>query len=131
MDDVELAVLREIYSYWEKGDFRPTHFLQPDFELVFGSDFLDRGSYKGLEEVSAGWRAWLSPWTSWAASAREYVPVGDRILVLIDVEGVAKSSGVEMGQPSANLWEFRAGLASRLTLYTRAETALREAGIAE
>jgi hypothetical protein len=112
--DVEMALLREVYSYWEKGDFRQTHFMQPDFELVYGSDFLDPGSsYKGLSEVSEGWRVWLDSWVHWSASAREYIQVGERILVLID----------------ANLWEFRDGLASRVTAYARVETARREAGI--
>jgi hypothetical protein len=125
-----MALLREVYSYWEKGDFRQTHFMQPDFELVYGSDFLDPGSsYKGLAEVSEGWRVWLDSWVHWSASAREYIQVGERILVLIDAQGVAKSSGLEINQPSANLWEFRDGLASRVTAYARVETARREAGI--
>ena len=126
MSDAEMAVLREIYADWERGDFRPTHYVQPDFVLAYGSDFLDGGEYHGLAEVSRGWRMWLSQWASWKARATEYIPLGERILVLIEVEGVAKSTGIQLAQPSANVWEFRDGLPSRITLYTHVETALRE-----
>ena len=129
MGETEMALLREIYSYWGKGDYTPTHFLQPDFELVYASDFVEPATYRGLAEVSEGWRTWLSGWKFWAAEATEFLPVGDRILVFIAVHGVAKSSGLEMDQPSANLWEFRDGLASKIKLYTRRETALRELGL--
>jgi hypothetical protein len=129
MGEAEMELLREIYSYWAKGDFRPTHFVQPDLELVYGSDFMEEGSYKGLAEVSVGWRVWLSGWKHWSASATEYIPVGDRVLVFIDVHGVAKTSGVEMERMSANVWEFRDGLASKITLYARRETALHDLGL--
>jgi ketosteroid isomerase-like protein len=129
MGEAEMALLREVYSYWEKGDFRPTHFMQPDFELVFGEDFLDAVAYRGLDEVGRGWRTWLDSWSFWAVTTREYVQAGERILVHLDAGGTAKSSGLQLEQPSANLWEFRDGLASRMTLYVRPETALKEAGL--
>jgi ketosteroid isomerase-like protein len=130
MGDAEMALLQEIYSYWGEGNYRPSHFLHPEFELVFGSDFVDPGSFKGIAEASAGWSSWLEGWSFWAAAPREYIELGDRVLVILDAHGVAKASGVGLDQPGANLWEFRDGLASRLTLYTQADTARREAGIA-
>jgi ketosteroid isomerase-like protein len=129
MGEAELALLREIYEDWGRGDYRKTHYLHPEFELVYGSDFLDQGSFTGLAEASEGWRIWLSQWKFWSSSAREYIEVGDKVLVIIDVTGVAKSTGIELGQPSANLWEFRDGRPFRLTLYTHAQTAFEEAGI--
>ena len=123
-----MAMLREIYAEWGRGDYTRTDFLHPEFELEFGSDFLDGGLFKGFEAVSAGWRVWLKEWSFWRSPAREYIELGDRILVLIDAEGVAKSSGIELAQPSANVWEFRDGKPFHLTLYTHEETALRELG---
>jgi ketosteroid isomerase-like protein len=126
--DAEMALLHEIYSYWAEGNYRPNHFLHPDFELVFGSDFVDSASYKGIEQASAGWLSWLDGWSFWKGTPIEYRRVGDRVLVILEGHGVAKASGVELDQPGANVWEFRDGLGSRLTLYTRTETALRELG---
>jgi ketosteroid isomerase-like protein len=129
MGEREMAALREIYADWERGDFSRADYLPSDFEMVYGSDFLEQGRFAGLAAVSKGWRTWLSQWSSWEARATEFIPVGDRILVLVEAHGVAKSSGMDLLQPSANLWEFRDGRPSRVTLYTRARTALREAGV--
>jgi ketosteroid isomerase-like protein len=127
MGDAEMAILREIYADWERGDYRRTDYYPHNFELAYGSDFLDEGSFKGLPAVSEGWRQWSSQWSSWRARPLEYKPLGDRILVLIEVTGIARTTGLELVQRGANLWEFRDGRPSRLVLYTRGETALREA----
>jgi ketosteroid isomerase-like protein len=129
MGEAEMAMLREIYADWGRGDYSRTDYLPAEFELVFGSDFLEEGTFRGRAAVGKGWGRWLSQWSSWQARPSEYIPLGDRVLVLLDARGVAKASGVQLAQPSANLWEFRDGRPSRLTLYTRASTALREAGV--
>jgi hypothetical protein len=51
--------------------------------------------------------------------------------LLASVEGVAKASGMKLSADSANVWEFRDGLASRLVIYAHAANALRDAGIQE
>jgi ketosteroid isomerase-like protein len=125
----EIATLREIYADWERGDYSRTDYLHPDFELVFAPDFLDEGVFRGLGESRRGWAAWLGQWSSWRATAESYIPLGERVLVLIHVYGIAKSSGLELDQRSANLWEFRDGLPARIVLYTHEDTALREFGL--
>jgi ketosteroid isomerase-like protein len=129
MGRAELAVLREIYGDWEQGNFRRTDYLARDYELVFGRDFLDEGKFRGDEDVSRGWRAWLDQWASWRAIPLEYLEVDDRIAVRILVEGISKSTGMALTQESGNVFEFRDGLPWRITLYTRAATMLEDLGL--
>jgi ketosteroid isomerase-like protein len=131
MGEAEMALLREIYADWERGDYDQTRYLHPDFELVYGSDFLEAGEFRGLSAAADGWRSWTDQWSSWHVRVLEYRELGDRVLALVQVEGIAKTSGLELRAPgpSANLWEFRDGMPWRLTIYTQAATALREAGI--
>ena len=129
MSRPEIELLKEIYADWGRGDYTKTHYLHPDFVMVFGSDFLDEGEYTGLSEASEGWRAWLAQWSSWTSEATDYIEVGDRVLVPIRVEGEGKSTGMHLGADSANIWEFRDGLGYRVVLYTKEETARRELGL--
>lgn len=129
MDESEMRILREIYADWDRGDYSRADYLHPEFELVYGRDFLDEGSFNGLAEAREGWRGWLTQWSSWTARALELQRLGDRILVRIEVRGMARSTGLELVATSANVWELRDGLPFRLTLYTHPETPLHEAGI--
>ena len=128
MGDAELALLREIYAEWARGDFRRTDCFTPDLELVYGRDFLEEGEFRGEQDVSRGWRDWLAEWASWRATALEYIDAGDRVGVRILVEGTSKSTGLELAQESGNIFEFRDGLPCRITLYTRATTMLEDLG---
>jgi ketosteroid isomerase-like protein len=129
MSDDRVEKLKELYADWGRGDYSRTDFLHPEFELMYGSDFLDEGDYKGQAEAARGWQQWLSQWSFWSSTATGYEVVGERVLVLIDVKGIAKSSGIELGYSSANVWEFRDGMPWRLTLFTQPETARRELGL--
>jgi ketosteroid isomerase-like protein len=125
----ELAVLRQIYGDWERGNFRRTDYLARDYEFVFARDFLDGGRFRGDEDVSRAWRAWVDQWASWRVIPLEYLEVGDRIGVRILVEGISKSSGMTLTQESGNVFDFRDGLPWRITVYTRSETMLEDLGL--
>ena len=124
-----MALLREIYADYERGVWGRGDLFQPDFELVFAGDFLDHGTFRGLEEAWRGWSEWLGQWEDWRAAAVSYHDVGERIAVVIQVDGAAKSTGIPLSQESGNLWEFRDGLASRIVLYAKAADMLRDVGL--
>jgi ketosteroid isomerase-like protein len=124
-----MELLREIYDCWGQGDYSRVDFFQPDFELVYGPDFLDEGVFKGLAEAGRGWQQWVGEWASWQAKPTRFVELDGGVLVLATVEGVAKASGMKLSAEAGNLWEFRDGLVSRLVIYAHAANALRDAGI--
>jgi ketosteroid isomerase-like protein len=123
MGEREMALLHEVFTDWEAGNFRRTDYFDPDFEVVFARDFLDEGVFHGPDEATRGWRMWLAQWASWRVVALDYTDLHDgRICVRIRVEGISKSTGVKLQQESGNLFEFRDGRPYRITLYTRYET---------
>ena len=127
MGDREMALLREIYGDWGRGDFSEGRYYQPDFELAYGSDEVDVGEFKGLDDVASGWGRWLRAWSVWTARPNDWFALAeDRILVTVHISGRAKETGREVQEHAAHLWDFRDGLAARLTVYAHARTALRE-----
>jgi ketosteroid isomerase-like protein len=129
MGEAEVARLQQIYADWERGDYSRTDLLHPEFQLEFAQDFLDEGVFKGIEAASRGWAQWSGEWATFRTTPGRFIELGARVLVLIRVDGVAKASGLELSQASANLWEFRDGLPSRLVIYAHEAHALRDNGI--
>ena len=130
MNEAQIAIIKQMYGEWVSGDYSNGELLHPDYELVFARGFLDEGAHSGWKAAWQGWKEWLDQWESWEYHPIEYIDAGpDRIGVLVDIDGVAKSTGMPLEIKSANLWEFEDGLVRRLTLYAHREDMLRELGI--
>lgn len=124
------TLLDEIYAAWGQGDYSRSDFLHPDYELVFASGFLDTGVFKGWTEAWRGWKEWLDQWESWRYVPTRYIELDeDRIAVFIDMQGVNRTTGLELASDSANLWEFEDGLVRRLTLYAHREDMIEQLGL--
>ena len=95
-----------------------------------GPGFLEEGTFSGPKEAWRGWKNWLDQWSSWTYKAVGQLELEDgRIAVFIDIDGVSKTSGLELSQKSANVWDFEDGLAKRCTVYAHRDDLTRELGI--
>jgi ketosteroid isomerase-like protein len=120
------AQLEEIYADWSRGDYSRTDYLHPEFELVFARDFLDEGAFRGAD-ATRGWQDWMSQWSSWCTTPLEYLTeTAHEMAVRIQVDGVSRSTGLELTQESGNLWVFRDALPSRVTIYAQVATLLQD-----
>jgi ketosteroid isomerase-like protein len=130
MGETEHALLRRVYSEWGTGDYSSGDFVHPQFELVFAPGFLEEGTYVGPREAFRGWQAWLAQWASWEYTPVEWFDLPDgRIGVYIDIDGVSRSTGMQLSVKSANLWEIEDGLVKRLRIYAHRDDMLRELGL--
>lgn len=130
MSESELALLRRIYAQWGAGDYSAGEFLHPEFELTFAPGFLQEGTYNGVAAAWPAWRDWLAEWSSWTYDPVRWIDAGDgRIGVLIDIDGVSRTTGMELLMHGGNLWEFDGELIRRLTLYSHHDDLLRDLGL--
>ena len=129
-----LDLVRSIYAEWERGDYGSTEWAHPEIELVAASDGPDPGCWRGHAEIARAWRDYLSAWEDHRSEAEEYREIdNERILVLINVTGRGKTSGVDLGQmqaKGANLFRIQGGRVTRLVLYTDRANALADLGLA-
>lgn len=132
MSSANLGLVRSIYAYWERGDFRSAEWADPEIELVF-ADGPSPGTWKGLAGMAESWRDFLSTWEGLHAEAEEFREIdSERVLVLAHNSGRGKMSGLEVGQMSwraANLFHVRDGKVTRLVNYWDRERALADLGL--
>jgi ketosteroid isomerase-like protein len=133
MTSANLQFVRSLYAAWERGDWSSAEWADPEIEFV-GADGPTRGVSKGLPGLAKAWREFLDPWEEWRVEAEEFRELDDgRVLVLINLSGRGKASGLEVGEmraEAANLFHIRAGKVTRLALYWDRDRAFADAGLA-
>jgi ketosteroid isomerase-like protein len=112
-----LEKLQILYAEWARGDYSRADIFDREMEMetIGMGEPIRAGSY---EEFVAAMREWLSAWERpLTIEAEEYIPSGDRILVLIHWTGRGKGSGAQIEGAGAHLWTFRDGLVVRYEVY--------------
>ena len=125
----DLAVLREVYSHWERGDFTQWEAFADDY-VWKAVDATEPGEYRGMAAVTAAWRTWLQAWDGFSVAAEDVVAGSDgRYVVMQLFRGKGKASGLESEERSAAVVTMRDGLIARMEGFWDRDAALRAAGV--
>jgi hypothetical protein len=83
--------------------------------------------------MAEGFRGFISAWEELRTESSEYRELdGERVLVLSNLSGRGKTSGVEVGRmraKAAQLFHVRDGKVTRLVLYSDRERAFADLGL--
>jgi ketosteroid isomerase-like protein len=126
-----LDIVRSIYADWERGDFSSAAWADAEIEFVsVGGP--DPGTWTGVAAMAETNREFLGTWRDWRIQAQEFRELDDgRVLALTRRAGRGKTSGLELGEPSANLFCVRGGKVARLVFYWERARALADLGLAD
>ena len=129
-----LDLVRSILADWERGDFGSAAWAHPDIEFAW-ADSPDNARWTGLPGLAAAMRDFLGQWEEYRVVATEVRELDDeRVLVLLEVRGRGKTSGIDVGQihadRAANLFQIRDGKVTVLHAYFDRENALADLGLA-
>jgi uncharacterized protein len=88
-------------------------------------------SFRGREGMERYFEALGDTWSEFRAVAEEFRDLGDRMLVLVRLEGRGKGSGIPVAGRHMVIFEFRGGKISCIRTYLDHGEALRAVGLAE
>src|SRR5437588_9359216 len=105
-----LYLVRSILAEWERADFRSVSWAHPEIEyVVIGGP--ETGKWDGLSAMTASVRDFMSAWEDYGIEAEEYRELDhERVLVLVQLSGRGKVSGLEIGDmhaQGAEVWHLR------------------------
>jgi ketosteroid isomerase-like protein len=125
-----LALVRSIYTSWERGDFSSNEWADPDVEFSYAGG-PETQVWRGVQGMAEGYREWLRAWRDFRAEPEEYIELDDeRVLVLVHNSGRGRVSGLELEERSvANLFHIRRGRVTRVVVYLDRELAFAELGV--
>ncbi len=123
-----IDALRPVYELWARGeDIRALFDLYaPGMTWGWSEEFPDiHGTYDDPQAAGAVIEEWFGQWENWRIEAEEFVPVGDRVVVLARYRGIGRGSGVRIDTPGAHVWTMRGGQAVGLMVFSDRVRALR------
>jgi ketosteroid isomerase-like protein len=133
MSKENVEVVRSIYAAWERGDWSPVEWADPEIEWV-SADGPTPGTWTGLAGMAEGWRDWLTAWGDFRVRWTSYRDLDEeRVLALVEASGRGKASGLELGQmrtKGAALFHVREGKVTRFVFWWDRERALADLGLA-
>ena len=133
MASANVDLVRSIYASRQRGDFSSAEWAHPEIEFVI-ADGPTPGSWKGLASGAEYMREFLSAWEGFRGEADEYRELDEeRVLVLVQMRGRGKTSGVELeqlGAKAATLYRIRNGKVIEVVAYLDSERALADLGLA-
>jgi ketosteroid isomerase-like protein len=130
MSEQNVAVVRDIYAGWSRGDFTGgnQHF-DPDVLFVLPAEFPEPGNYEGVEALREYTRGLLAPWSRFAIEAEELTDAGDAVVAAILQSGTGQESGTATEFRYFQVWWLRDGKVVRLGNYREQAEALEAVGL--
>jgi ketosteroid isomerase-like protein len=133
MTSPNLALVRSIYAAHERADFSPSDWAHAEIEFVI-ADGPTPGRWTGLAGMAEGARAIFDAWEDFRVEAKEFRELdGERVLVLYNLSGRGKTSGLDLGHvraKGADLLHVRDGKVTRYVIHFDRDRALADLGLA-
>jgi ketosteroid isomerase-like protein len=135
MSQENVEIVRRLYEYWVRGDFRSgvDEAVDPDIEFVIDPTVSTSPvQVRGLAAMGQAWRENLSGWGDFrVGEIDQLVETENGVIVFNRLQGRGRRSGAVVEQPDrAAIFTFRDHRIVRLRLANRA-AGLEAAGLSE
>ena len=131
MMSANLELVRSIYAAIEGGDYSSADWASPDIEYVV-ADGIEPVTARGLDGVVEIIRTAFGVMEAWRDEAEVFRELDEnRVLVLGWFSGRGRTSGLEVDQQVAQVFEIHAGKVTRIVVYFERGRALADLGLSE
>ena len=132
MSEENVEIVRELFGYWERGDWGGGRELMvEDCEIILSTSwFPDAGSYNVGPEALNAWIAFTEAFDELATGPEQIIDVGDAVVALAWLRGRGRVSGAEVDAKTGAIFTLRDGKIVRCELADR-QKALEAAGLRE
>ena len=120
----------EILAAWNRGDLEDLLAKVHD-DIVWKPatmTHVEGEAFHGHEGFIRFVEQWREVWPTWDVAVEEIKEIGDRVIVLGQVQARGRGSGLALDSPVAYMFEFRDGLLARGESFFDHDEALAAAG---
>jgi ketosteroid isomerase-like protein len=108
-------------------------FYAPDIEwdMTHYVDWMDDPVFHGHEGVRTFMRNWMASFDKWELAVDRVIDAGDDVIVVVNDEVYVRGSRIPIHRSFAQIFTFRAGVVTRVRLYSNPAEAFEAAGLRE
>jgi ketosteroid isomerase-like protein len=130
MSRENVDIVRKLFAEWERGNFWAlTELYAADVEWRWSREARaprsGSATYRGLAEIEAAMREWLSDWGWFHLTAEEFIDAGDHIVVMTKVHARLTDGRGEVHDRQADVITVRDGKIVRMETFDGRAEALQ------
>lgn len=130
MSQENVELVRSIYAAWLRGEGGLDKF-DSDITMVESIAVPGAVDVSGIDAVERYIRSFAKYWDEIRIEPQQYIDADDRVVVVAQLTGRGRSSGVVVKRLWSYVWTVRDGKALRMEAYADKQEALAAAGLAE
>jgi uncharacterized protein len=125
-----VEIVRSIYEGWLRGEIGLDK-LDPEVSMVESETLPGAASAYGIEAVERYIRSFARHWEQIRFEPQEYIDAGNQVVVVAQLVGQGKKSGIEVTRTWAYVWTLRGRKVLRMQGHADRDEALQAVGLAE
>jgi ketosteroid isomerase-like protein len=134
MPRANVEIVRELFAVWrEKGPEAAIKYMDPDVDVDFtgvsGASLGRVVATRGVEGLQNVFLEWFKAFGSFDWSPQNFIDAGDHVVVLLNVSGVGRGSGVPVERSFTVIYTLKNGAIVRFRGYDTLEAAAGAIGI--
>jgi ketosteroid isomerase-like protein len=130
MSQENVELVRSVYEGWLRGEIGLDK-LDPEISMVESGALPGAASAYGIEAVERYLRSFAKHWEQIRFEPQEYIDAGNQVVVVAQLVGQGKKSGIEVRRTWAYVWTVRDQKILRMQGYADLNDALEAAGLAD
>jgi ketosteroid isomerase-like protein len=129
-EDVELV--RRAYAHTQATGQVYAEGFAPNFvwDMSKFEGWPEQQCYEGVAGAQRFLDDWTGAWDDWEMEIQQTYDAGDKVVVVVNQRGRARTTGMALEMVFAQTWTIRAGRLTRMDMYSDPSEALKGAGLA-
>jgi ketosteroid isomerase-like protein len=129
MAETNADLVRQGFDALKDGDFESLlPFIHPEFEATTPPALAaEPDTYRGPEGIRRYFESFYEVMDQVSFEADEFIPVGERVVVLCTLRARGRTTGIETAQRIVQIWELKDERAYRVEVYATLEEAMEAA----
>jgi ketosteroid isomerase-like protein len=129
MSSENVEIVRRMNDAFRAGDWETSLEAYDEEAELDASRIPGGGVHRGPEGVRRFFASWMSPWERFEVDRLDLIEAGDAVVMLSQITGVGRDSGVEVTMRAADVFYLEDGKIVRHIGYPDADEALADLGL--